>query len=353
MIKVLIVEDSRVVQELLAHILGSQPDIQVVGIVNNGLEALPAVKRMEPDVVTMDIHMPRMDGFEATRQIMETHPTPIIIVSGSSNTQEAAFSFKAIEAGALAVVTRPPGLNHPDHEAAARELIQAVRLMSEIKVVTRKTWPKIPPSIAVPAPMALGKIQIVAIGASTGGPVVLQRILSSLPMRLPFPLLIVQHISAGFVRGFVDWLAEASRFPLSIASHGGQPLPGHGYVAPDGLHLGVRAGPRLVLSGHPPENGVRPSVAYLFRTVGEVFGPLAAGVLLTGMGRDGAQELRLMKQKGAITIVQDKASSVIHGMPGAAIQMEAATHVLPPEGIAALLASLAEQTKGGRNEHPE
>jgi two-component system chemotaxis response regulator CheB len=345
MLKVLIVEDSRVVQELLTHILGSQPDIQVVGIVANGLEALPAVQQTRPDVVTMDIHMPRMNGFEATRQIMETLPTPIVIVSGSANTQEAAFSFKAIEAGAVAVVSRPPGLAHPGHGAAAEELIQAVRLMSEVKVVTRKTWSKAPPCTPLSVPMTLGTTQIVAIGASTGGPVALQQILSSLPMNLPFPLLIVQHISAGFVTGFVEWLAVASRFPLRVACHGERPLPGRGYVAPDGFHLGIKAGPHLVLSNHAPENSVRPSVAYLFRTVAEVFGPLAVGVLLTGMGTDGARELRLMKQKGAITIAQDKASSVIHGMPGAAIGMDAATHVLPPEGIAALLVALAEKSQ--------
>ncbi|MFH1036139.1 MAG: chemotaxis-specific protein-glutamate methyltransferase CheB [Pseudomonadota bacterium] len=353
MIKVLIVEDSPVVQELLVHILGSQPDIQVVGIVDNGQDALPAVKQTKPDVVTMDIHMPRMDGFQATRQIMETHPTPIVIVSGSSTSQEATFSFKAIEAGALAVVPRPPGLTHPDHEATVRELIQTVKLMSEIKVVTRKTWPQVPPSIVVPAPLALGNIQIVAIGASTGGPVALQQILSGLPMNLPFPLLIVQHISAGFVRGFVDWLAEASRFPLLIASHGERPRPGQGYVAPDGFHLGVGAGPRLVLSDHAPENSLRPSVAYLFRTVAAIFGPQAVGVLLTGMGSDGARELLLMRQKGAITIAQDKDSSVIHGMPGVAIGMDAATHVLPPEGISAMLVALAEQTNGVGNDKPE
>lgn len=343
MIKVLIVEDSQVVQELLAHILGSQPDIQVVGIVDNGLGALPAIRKLKPDVVTMDIHMPKMDGFEATRQIMENQACPIVIVSGSSSVKETAFSFKAIEAGALAVINRPPGLNHPDHQAMASELIQTVKLMSEIKVVTRRKRIKTPFTIAAPRPRVLDDIRIVAIGASTGGPLVLQKILSDLPMDLPFPIVVVQHISAGFVAGFVDWLADASRFPLRIAHHGEQILPGCGYVAPEDFHLGVMPDSRLVLSDHAPENNLRPSVAYLFRSVAESFGPKAVGVLLTGMGADGAMELGLMKQKGAITIAQDKASSVVFGMPGMAVQMNAATHVLSPEGIAALLASLAKK----------
>jgi len=346
MIKALIVDDSRVVQELLVHVLTSDPDIQVAGTVNNGLEALQAVKQIRPDVITMDIHMPAMDGLEATRQIMEWQPTPIVIVSGSLNANEVAFSYRAMEAGALAVVSRPPGISHPEHTVAARELIQTVKLMSEIKVVTRKAQAKaVPPA---PAPVVPREIKIAAIGASTGGPVVLQRILAALPPDLPFPLLIVQHIAQGFVKGFVGWLAGASRFPLRIASHGEYPLPGYGYVAPDGFHLGVESGPRVVLSDHAPENSLRPSVAYLFRTVAQAFGPQAVGVLLTGMGSDGAEELKIMRDRGAVTVAQDKASSVIYGMPGAAVELGAANYVLPPEGIAAFLAALAD--KGNRSQ---
>ncbi|RJX29398.1 MAG: chemotaxis-specific protein-glutamate methyltransferase CheB [Desulfarculus sp.] len=349
MIKVLVVEDSRVVQELLTHILTSEPQIQVVGIASNGLEALAMAKQKRPDVITMDIHMPTMDGFEATRQIMEVQPTPIVIVSGSSKAKEVAFSFQAIEAGALAVVARPPGINHPGFAAAAQELVQTLKLMSEVKVVTRKAQArkKAPPAAleAVPAPITAREIKIAAIGASTGGPLVLQQILSALPRDLPFPLLIVQHIAKGFTQGFVEWLAGASRFPLRIAAQGEHPRPGYGYVAPEGFHLGVEGGPHIVLSNHGPEHGLRPSISYLFRCVAQAFGPRAVGVLLTGMGSDGAEDLKLMRDRGAVTVAQDKASSVIFGMPGEAIKLEAATHVLPPEGIAALLAALAEQNR--------
>jgi len=352
MIKVLIVEDSRVAQEFLVHIFTSDPAIQVVGIVNDGAEALEAVKEKRPDVITMDIHMRKMNGYEATRAIMESAPTPIVIVSASTSAKDVASTFRALEVGALAVVLRPPGMVHPEHAAAVRELIQTVKLMSEIKVVRRiprpaKTGTPAPPPL-MRAAMVAAEIQVVAIGASTGGPPVLQKILAGVPRDLAMPVLIVQHNTAGFVVGFVEWLGGASGFPVHVAAHGNQPLPGHAYVAPDGFHMGVESGLRILLSNHVPENGLRPSVAYLFRTVARVLGPRAVGVLLTGMGKDGAEELKMMKDRGALTIAQDEASSVVHGMPGEAIKLDAATYVLPPEGIAAMLASLVGKINGGQ-----
>jgi two-component system chemotaxis response regulator CheB len=349
MIKVLIVEDSPVAQEFLVYILTSDPAIQVVGIANNGVEALEAVTQKRPDVITMDIHMPMMDGFEATRRIMETRPTPIVMVSGSIGAKEVAATFRAVEAGALAVVLRPPGIDRQEFEAAARELIQTVKLMSEVKVVRRfprlASAPALPPAAKVEVQKAVAGIQAIAIGTSTGGPPVLREILSGLPRDLPVPVFIVQHIAPGFVGGLAEWLAGASRFPVRVPSHGEHPAPGQGYIAPDGCHMGIGSGPRIVLSGDAPENGLRPSVAYLFRSVARVFGPRAVGVLLTGMGRDGARELKAMKDMGAITIAQDEESSVVHGMPGEAIRLDAATYVLPPEGIAAVLAASVTSVK--------
>ena len=358
MIKVLIVEDSRVGQEYLVHILTSDPAIQVVGLANDGVQAVQAVKQQRPDVITMDIHMPKMDGFEATRRIMESEPTPIVIVSTTTSAKDMVLTFRALEAGALAVVLRPQGIGHPEHESGVRELIRTVKMMSEIKVVRRfphvkkEPAPPIAPGLAVLHPAFLaGKagtgIQLVAMGASTGGPPVLHRILSGLPPDLAMPLLITQHIAPGFTEGFVEWLAGVSRFPLHVAAHGELALPGHGYVAPSGSHMGIANGPRIVLSDHTPEHGLRPSVAFLFRSVAQVLGARAVGVLLTGMGKDGAEELKAMRDKGAITIAQDEASSVVHGMPGEAIKLGAAMYVLPPAAIAALLAGLTRKTKGG------
>lgn len=347
MIKVLVVDDSMVVREFITHILSSDPGIHVVGVANDGDEALEAVRQKTPDVITMDISMPRMSGLEATRIIMESQPTPIVIVSGSLGGEGAA-SFSAIEAGALAVLSRPAGIGHADYDATAKQLIQTVKLMSEVKVVRR--WPRARQGqtvrqVSSPAGASLkqptSKVKLVAIGASTGGPVVLQQILNHLPQDYSVPILIVQHIAAGFVQGFAQWLTQSSGFPVHLATHGEHLLPGRAYVAPDGFHMGVRADHRIILNDGVPENGLRPSVSALFRSVAQVFGPEAVGVLLTGMGRDGADELKLLKDRGALTIAQDEETSIIYGMPGEAIKLGAATHVLPPDRIASMLVSLA------------
>lgn len=347
MIKVLIVEDSPVMQQLLAFTINNDPVLKVVGIAENGEEAIEAVKKFHPDVIAMDWHMPKLNGLQATRIIMGTNPIPIVIVSGSSAAKDVAFTFSMFEAGALAIVKKPPGVDHPDYKKEAQELIKTLKLMSEVKLVRRiaHTIKK-----QAPAEPPIGKknstepeIQVIAIGASTGGPLVLQKILSGLPKNIPVPLLIVQHIAHGFTEGFVQWLKNTTNFPIHIASHGEYPLPGHGYVAPDNFHMGVERGPRIVLSNHELENGLRPSVAYLFRTAAQAFGSGAVGVLLTGMGRDGAEELKIMKENGAITIAQNEESSVVYGMPGEAIKLNAATHILSPENIITTLIALIKK----------
>lgn len=346
-IKVLVVEDSPVVRELLVHVLSSDGQIQVIGTAKDGEEALKIVEEKKPDVITMDINMPRMDGYEATRRIMESYPTPIVIVSGNWDTREVATTFRAIEAGALTGVRRPTGIGHPEHEGTVKELLETVKLMSEVKVVRR--WSRLGrqepcPSILHRPESTLkfipSKVRLVAVGASTGGPVALQKILSALPKDFSAPVLIVQHMSTGFIQGFVEWVTQTSGFPVRVAIYGELAMPGHAYVAPDGQHMGIGSGNRIVLSNDEPENSLRPSVSYLFRSVIKTYSRNAIGVLLTGMGRDGAEELKLMKDNGAVTIVQDKESSVVHGMPGEAIGLGAATYVLPADGIAAKLTNL-------------
>jgi two-component system chemotaxis response regulator CheB len=199
----------------------------------------------------------------------------------------------------------------------------------------------------VPLKPPPAKIKLVVIGASAGGPVALQTILSGLPEDFSAPVLIVQHMAEGFIQGFVEWLAQTSALPIHVARHGEPIVPGHVYVAPDHLQMKVESGGTIGLSKDAAENGLSPSVSYLFRSAAQVFGGTAVGVLLTGMGKDGAEELGLMKGKGAITIVQDEASSVVYGMPGEAIKLGAATYVLSPDRIAAELASLLNRRKEG------
>jgi two-component system chemotaxis response regulator CheB len=351
MIKVLIVEDSPVMQQLLAYTISADPVFKVVGIVENGEEAIEAVKKLHPDIIAMDMHMPKLDGRQTTRIIMETNPTPIVIVSGSSIGKETSFSFDIITEGALAIVKKPPGIDHPNFKKEAQELLQTLKVMSEVKLVRRIAHTTGKQSPVEPAIEKLinteSEIQVVAIGASTGGPLVLQKILSGLPKNIQVPILIVQHISHGFTEGFVEWLKSTTHFLLHIASHGEYLLPGHAYIAPDNFHMGVEQGGRIVLSSHELENGLRPSVAYLFRTVAHIFGAGAVGILLTGMGHDGAEGLKLMKDKGAVTIAQNEESSVVFGMPGEAIKLNAATHILSPEDIITTLVAIIGKTNGG------
>jgi two-component system chemotaxis response regulator CheB len=220
--------------------------------------------------------------------------------------------------------------------------------MAEVRVVKR--WPRartearVAPSTPTPVPRVKpgSEVRLVVIGASTGGPPVLQTILARLPKPFPVPIVIVQHISQGFVQGLAEWLRNRTGCPVSVAVDGERIEPGRVYLAPDGYQMSIGSYGRLRCTNDPPENGLRPSVGCLFRSVASAYGHNAVGVLLTGMGRDGAEELKLMRERGAVTLAQDKESSVVFGMPGVAVELGAATYVLPPERIAMLLGELVK-----------
>lgn len=351
-IRVLVVDDSAVVRDLISHVLTSDPQIEVVGSAADGVEAMEAVRLTSPDLVTMDVDMPHLTGLEATRQIMETRPVPILIVTGCSKNMETAAAFRLLEAGALAILAKPPGPGDPRYEAAARELVQAVKTMSEVKVIRR--WPR--RADASPSPGAASvratdaqriadDMKAIAIGASTGGPVALKTILCGLPRDYPVPILVVQHIADGFTIGLADWLRQACAFDVRLASHGQRISARTAYVAPDGKQMSLADEDHIAITDGARENGHRPSVSHLFRSVADTLGQRAVGVLLTGMGKDGADELGRMRSRGALTIAQDERSSVVHGMPGEAIARQAAVHVLAPPDIAALLTTLANHRK--------
>jgi two-component system chemotaxis response regulator CheB len=341
-IKVLVVDDSAVSRAFLAHALQTDPALEVVGCAQSGAEAIAQLERKKPDVVTMDIHMPGMDGFEATRQIMETQPLPIVIVSASFDPVDVEKTFRAMQAGAVAAVAKPPGEKDPKYETSLAKLIGTVKAMAEVRVIKRWTKDRMAARQAppVPARKSADDIRLVAIGASTGGPPVLQAVLTGLPKPFPVPVVIVQHISTGFVQGLADWLNATTGMRVSLAQHGELAAPGCAYLAPDDVQLRIGSDGRLCCVPEPAEHGLRPAVSFLFRSVAQHFGPHAAGVLLTGMGYDGAEELQLMRKAGAVTIAQDAESSVVHGMPGEAIRLGAAMHVCNPERIAAVLRSL-------------
>ena len=348
-IKVLVAEDSTVARMLLVHLLESDAQIHVVGAVADGQAALDFIGKHRPDVVVMDIHMPRLDGFEATRRIMETQPVPIVICSATAAVKDVITTFRAMEAGAVACIAKPLSRGHDNFEAMAAHLLETVKLMAEVRVVRRtaRSRPALA-CVAHPAPAvswqpAQTEIKLIGIGASTGGPPVLQAILAGLPKDFSVPLLVVQHIARGFLAGMAEWMNQTSGLKIHVASYGTLPLPGHVYLAPDDFHMGIGVGGAIILTRQAPENHLRPSISFLFRSLAAVCGPNALGVLLTGMGKDGAEELKAMKDKGAITIAQDRESSVVHGMPGAAIAVGGATHVLPANEIAAALVALVGQ----------
>lgn len=347
MLKVLIVDDSPTVTDYLEFILNSDPGIKVIGKVTNGKKAVEYLEKYpKPDVIVMDINMPEMNGIEATYRIMASHPVPIIIISNTANISEKRTSFLAIEAGAVTLFGKPSGVNSPKFKDDAKEFIEIVKLMSEVKVVKRwtrlngkKEFAEDIKSVVIEQEKA-GEIKIVAIGVSTGGPIVLQQILSLLPRDFPVPILIVQHIADGFLNALVEWLSEISVLPLHIPADGEEILPGHVYFAPENYHMGVKNKSKIIFDNSGKENYACPSISFLFRSVRENFQANAIGVLLTGMGKDGADELKLMKEKGVVTIIQDKESSVVYGMPEAAIKLNAATLILSPREIAETLIRL-------------
>jgi len=337
-VRVLVVDDSAVSLELLTGVLNADAQLQVVGVASDGEAAVAAAQRLKPDLVTMDIHLPKMDGYAATRRIMELCPTRVVMVTASVSPTAVEAAFRALECGALTVIAKPPGPGHPMFTAASEELRRTVKLMAEVRVVKRRAPAGLPahkgPAVA---PIPERDVRLVAIGASTGGPLALQAILSRLRPGFGAPIAIVQHNSAGFAEGFAQWLAHASGHAVRVATQAESMRPGIAYIAPDGVQMRVAASGRIVLVDESPEHGYRPSVSSLFRSAAAEYGPLAVGVLLTGMGRDGAQELETMRRCGALTIAQSKDSAVVNGMPGEAVKLGAATHVLAPEAIASTL----------------
>ncbi|CAN5620901.1 chemotaxis protein CheB [soil metagenome] len=333
-IKVLVVEDSLTAQKILVKILNADSQIEVVAVASSGEEAIEQLKHIAPDLITMDIHMPGMDGLEVTRKIMETTPVPIIVVSASCLVEDVERAFQLIEAGALTAIAKPVAIGSGDFELTARRLVQTVKDMASVKVIKR--WPKkqIASSNKIQVPR-LKAVDIIAIGASTGGPQAIETILKQLPANFPASIAIVQHIAPGFLAGMIEWLDGILALHVKVAYEGESLKPGTVYFSPEGKHLGI-ANHTITLSGAEPINGHRPAVAHLFSALAKDHSDCLA-ILLSGMGKDGAAELLDLKKQGATTIAQDKESSVVHGMPGAAIALGAQCYTLDPESIALAL----------------
>jgi two-component system chemotaxis response regulator CheB len=350
-VRVLVVDDSALMRKLIPMILERDPDIEVVGTAMDGAFALKKIGELQPDVVTLDLEMPRMDGIETLRTIMRNAPLPVIVFS--THSREGAYStFKALALGAIDFVAKPK-------DAAAGNLDPVAHALAEkIKVAKRAGGAKTLPRLEMDAPLpkknrsraSLPPNRIIAIGISTGGPIALQYVLSQIPGDFPASIVIVQHMPEGFTDMFARRLDECCALDVQEAKSGDLLVAGRVLICPGNRHMMVRRMPRgemVVLSDGPTINGHRPSVDVLFHSVAQEFALTAVGILMTGMGDDGAEGLGAIKAAGGVTIAQSEDTCVVGGMPRAAITKGYATKVLPLDGMANYLISQYGGPHGG------
>ena len=338
-IRVLIVDDSELVQAVLRSILGSDPGLEVVGSALNGHQAFELTRTLRPDVIVMDINMPELGGLGATEKIMAYHPTPILVLTSMDRAEVA---FEALSRGALEVIEKP----ELDDEKC-RELISRIKLSAGVRVVThiagRRNVAELLGS-ADPEPRASVRARVptngrgrpgcvIGIGSSTGGPQVLGELCRALPADFPASILVVQHIADGFVPVLTNWLDGSSRIRVKEAEDGEALEPGVAYIAPSNAHLRL-AGGRVSLDDGPPMGGHRPAVDALLSSIASCCGKDGVGIILSGMGRDGARGLKEIHQAGGFTMAQDQETCVVYGMPRAAVELDGVSRVLDPQGIA-------------------
>jgi len=340
----MIVEDSLVVRRLLAHIVSRDPRLTLAAAVGSAEEALRELPRIRPDVISMDIRLPGMDGLDATRRIMAEQPTPIVVIADSVEDASLRISMNALRAGALSVVEKPVGMETGGYERVAETICTQLYIMSQVPVIRRRATLSAPPRVTRPQrtePLPGQRPGILAIAASTGGPPALAQVLGALPADFPLPILVVQHMGSAFMEGFAAWLNGLLPFPVGLAQEGERPRPGRAYVAPGDRHLLLAPNGLLRVSAEKPLGGQRPSATLLFRSVAEVAGARGLGVLLTGMGEDGAQGLAELREAGGLTITEHESTAVVYGMPAAAVRLGGSSLSLPLPLIGPRLAHLA------------
>jgi two-component system chemotaxis response regulator CheB len=350
--RVLVVDDSLTARKHLVEVLSSDPELEVAGEAEDGKRAIELCRALRPDVITLDMMLPVMSGVAVTEYVMAYCPTPILVVSASTNRGELYKTYDALAAGAVDVFEKPSGKD-PDG-VWERGLVASVKIVSRIRVITHIRG-RLGQSLATPASFATpnGSAQksIIAIGGSTGGPAAIVEILRGLPAGFPIPILLVIHIGEPFSVAFAEWLDGLSPLRVRYANDG-ENLPAFGQagmvMAPPGFHLVVQQG-KLRLTRDPERNSCRPSVDVLFESLAQELGSQAAACLLTGMGRDGAAGLLALRHAGALTVAQDEATSVVFGMPREAIQMGAAGRVLALDQIAPTLIAVAREAELRRN----
>ena len=331
-IRVLVADDSALFRELLSGVIGADDGFEVVAVAADGNAAARLARELGPDVITMDLNMPDADGFSGIARIMAETPTPIMVLTGN---KAEVVGFKALSLGALDILEKPDA--GADLEAYGAELRSRLRLLSGVKVIRH---PRGLRGRKLPPPPAPGRrLDVVVIGASLGGPRALARLLSGLPPTFPVGIAVVQHIADGFTAGLASWLSQECALPVRQATDGEPLRPGEVLLAPSGHHLLVGDG-RVRLSDGPAVDTFKPSVTPLFLSAAQAYGARACGVILTGMGHDGAAGLKALHDAGGTTLAQDEQSSAVFGMARAAIELGAVDRVLPLEDLPRTLVAL-------------
>lgn len=376
MIRVLIADDSQVFQRIIVSCIEQEPGIEIVGIVDNGEDAVEKCRTLKPDLVTMDIFMPGITGLEATRRIMKECPTRIVIISSMISSKNIKHTFEAMKAGAVEVIDKPQDMLKSNYSNVQQQLVKIIKRIMEAQPTKRLTWlsegmetpaPKAPR--VKPAPVDIDAERdtlvdktldweweardieekfipsVIAIGGSTGAPAVIADILTHLPEQFYVPILIAQHIVRGFAKGMSEWLNAGVGMEVKLAEHNAVVKHGQVLFAPDDMHLGITNGMRVKLKKRVPGDLYVPSVNHLFSAVSKSFGPQALGIILSGMGKDGAQGLLDMRKAGAVTISQNEATSVVWGMPKVANDMGAVMNQMDPAEIVRFLSGIDAKIK--------
>ncbi|HUF30303.1 MAG TPA: chemotaxis response regulator protein-glutamate methylesterase [Gemmatimonadaceae bacterium] len=351
---VLVVDDSAFMRKLVSELVVGSGEFRIAGTARNGLDALRKIHALDPDIVTLDVEMPELDGLATLGYIMSETPRPVVMLSGMATGESDDLTIRALELGAVDFVRKPAGKISLDLGPVRDRLLNALRACREVNLRAVPQLARLPraPASAPSSGLPASAGRVVAIACSTGGPRALAEIIPRLPAALEAAVLVVQHMPAGFTRSLAERLNGQSAIRVCEAEHGQALQNGQVYIAPGGRHMRVcRSGgaSRIALDDSPAVWGVRPSADPLFRSVAEVFGAAAVGVVLTGMGRDGSAGLRIMRDAGATGIAQDRATSIIFGMPQAAVASGGAGRVVPlgamTDTILACLDRLALVTK--------
>ncbi|MBN1209088.1 MAG: chemotaxis-specific protein-glutamate methyltransferase CheB [Myxococcaceae bacterium] len=337
-VSVLVVDDSLICRQLICEALSQDPDLQVVGACADGKEAVARVKELRPNVITMDVDMPVMDGLTAVEHIMAECPTPILVLTADPRSQAPELTCRALELGALGLRVKPS----IDDGLEAWNLAKELKLLSSVRVIRHLRGPKrvVPPKQEGPASLLPASVGVVAVAASTGGPQILHRFLAELPADFPAPIAIVQHINAAFAESLAGWLANTSRLKVRLAQDGELLMPGHVLIAPPGMHMVIPFRGRVALKTGVERDGHMPSATVLLESAAKAYGRRALGLILTGMGEDGAAGMLAIKQAGGITLAQNEESCVVFGMPGAAVERNAVDHLVHGDEVATALLRL-------------